>query len=57
MGEGATEKEARDAFKATHSTRRIPDAQVWAVTPDTHITDMGSFAMPRVSYCAPERVK
>lgn len=43
---GETESEARKAFKQQHSSRRIPNAIVYAVTPGAYINDMGYLVRP-----------
>lgn len=44
---GATEAEAREAFKKMHSSRRIPKALVYAVTPGAYINENGSIVRPK----------
>lgn len=44
---GATEAEARKAFKELHSARRIPNALVYAVTPAARIDDDGRLVRPK----------
>lgn len=54
---GKDEADAKEQFKHQHSGRSIKRAQVWAVTANTRITEMGMFAMPREEYCEPVRIK
>lgn len=53
---GSSEEHARQQFKELHSSRKIPKAQVWAVTGMTYIGEGGGFVQPKSSYCEPVRL-